>query len=102
MIRRPPRSTLFPYTTLFRSLVGINHGSPRGLAQDFALIYGPVSSTHTHKWRVKTDTFGLFCSGDRKSTRLNSSHQIISYAVFCLKKKQQSDHRNPARVRQTV
>src|SRR5258708_29438142 len=65
MIRRPPRSTLFPYTTLFRSLVGINHGSPRGLAQDFALIYGPISSTHTHKWRVKTDTFGLLCSGCR-------------------------------------
>src|SRR5256885_13184619 len=70
MIRRPPRSTLFPYTTLFRSLltggrleVGLGTG---GTAESF-------------------EAFGV--QGDRKSTRLNSSHLVISYAVFCLKKK---------------
>src|SRR5947208_9430434 len=67
MIRRPPRSTLFPYTTLFRSVrrPGATAGSRRGRNQR-----GDVAR-----------------QGDRKSTRLNSSHQIISYAVFCLKKK---------------
>src|SRR5258708_31052725 len=65
MIRRPPRSTLFPYTTLFRS-PGI--GAPAGTA-----VAG-------------VPAYGRSCR-DRKSTRLNSSHQIISYAVFCLKKK---------------
>src|SRR5476649_3036607 len=63
MIRRPPRSTLFPYTTLFRS------GGVLG-----ALLC----------WAVRT---GTTPEGDRKSTRLNSSHTVISYAVFCLKKK---------------
>src|SRR5258708_31885149 len=69
MIRRPPRSTLFPYTTLFRSRFGymLDHeGKPVGV---LLLIYTARDN------------------GDRKSTRLNSSHQIISYAVFCLKKK---------------
>src|SRR5258708_16253266 len=71
MIRRPPRSTLFPYTTLFRSLallvaVKIMDTTPQFVAE-FTLTVG-----------------------DRKSTRLNSSHQIISYAVFCLKKKKNS------------
>src|SRR3990170_639431 len=66
MIRRPPRSTLFPYTTLFRS-------SPTG---------------RPPRWRrTTTSARSPCCSRDRKSTRLNSSHQIISYAVFCLKKK---------------
>src|SRR5258708_22318368 len=70
MIRRPPRSTLFPYTTLFRSIVATHFQS-----QD-----------HVRPARealMNRDTRGR----DRKSTRLNSSHQIISYAVFCLKKK---------------
>src|SRR3990170_6841890 len=65
MIRRPPRSTLFPYTTLFRSRSGDGHEGSR-------LVGGGD---------------GRAAGGDRKSTRLNSSHQIISYAVFCLKKK---------------
>src|SRR5258708_20871182 len=70
MIRRPPRSTLFPYTTLFRSDVA-GYLSQERIAQAAELIYR-----------------ALLASGiDRKSTRLNSSHQIISYAVFCLKKK---------------
>src|SRR5258708_9282371 len=76
MIRRPPRSTLFPYTTLFRSLTP---------------IVVAVSWKYIDK-RVKEYMAFLILLefGDRKSTRLNSSHQIISYAVFCLKKKKES------------
>src|SRR6476660_9960216 len=69
MIRRPPRSTLFPYTTLFRSPRGAGHA--RG---------PPARGARPGR-------------GDRKSTRLNSSHQIISYAVFCLKKKKKKNYR---------
>src|SRR3712207_7731060 len=85
MIRRPPRSTLFPYTTLFRSV--------------------PATRSPRRWWRrVSSDdstagtpgTIGMWKSTDRKSTRLNSSHANISYAVFCLKKKktyhQRMDH----------
>src|SRR5258708_12473027 len=71
MIRRPPRSTLFPYTTLFRSFEGLR-------AADVADERRPERLGARH---------GLRRQRDRKSTRLNSSHQIISYAVFCLKKK---------------
>src|SRR5258708_3155208 len=67
MIRRPPRSTLFPYTTLFRS-IGV-----------------PAVSYTGAQAGILTDQ--VFTKADRKSTRLNSSHQIISYAVFCFKKK---------------
>src|SRR3712207_8931666 len=78
MIRRPPRSTLFPYTTLFRSLIPSvfnrsGFGPPRGLTR-----------ASTWPW-VDHSASGL--EQDRKSTRLNSSHANISYAVFCLKKK---------------
>src|SRR5258708_20055781 len=73
MIRRPPRSTLFPYTTLFRS----------GLATQRLGIAGPGTQRPV---RLLDPVFGAALR-DRKSTRLNSSHQIISYAVFCLKKK---------------
>src|SRR3712207_7592586 len=74
MIRRPPRSTLFPYTTLFRSPI-------RALADRY--LYDPVTV------KVKTDTLTVDTVEqlDRKSTRLNSSHANISYAVFCLQKK---------------
>src|SRR5437763_12501209 len=76
MIRRPPRSTLFPYTTLFRSY--------------------PAEEYHQHYYRKNPVRYGMYrvaCGRDRrtprdrKSTRLNSSHRCISYAVFCLKKK---------------
>src|SRR2546430_11396798 len=67
MIRRPPRSTLFPYTTLFRSVVGAPH---------------PVDELPPGQYPA-----GVAQQQDRKSTRLNSSHSQISYAVFCLKKK---------------
>src|SRR2546430_5737445 len=74
MIRRPPRSTLFPYTTLFRS-------TRQDLHQE-----DPDCAAH-HPGR-------LIGPGDRKSTRLNSSHSQISYAVFCLKKKNQTSSRS--------
>src|SRR2546429_6545176 len=78
MIRRPPRSTLFPYTTLFRSRVGdvLEHG--HGIEQGGALEHHPHALADLERQRM-----GI----DRKSTRLNSSHGYISYAVFCLKKK---------------
>src|SRR5258708_26585870 len=80
MIRRPPRSTLFPYTTLFRSTEQPHH-HPR---QTSPL---PRQRSETScPWHAPPDIFVYFIA-DRKSTRLNSSHQIISYAVFCLKKK---------------
>src|SRR2546422_5148322 len=87
MIRRPPRSTLFPYTTLFRSLhdVGaqrIGHGTR--LAEDPALLEEVIARK-----------IPLEMCLDRKSTRLNSSHGYISYAVFCLKKKKNSEHCRP-------
>src|SRR5438552_12803141 len=78
MIRRPPRSTLFPYTTLFRSL-GLRHTLRP--ARSCANTLEKSRSSH-EKLHVSC-RYGV----DRKSTRLNSSHQIISYAVFCLKKK---------------
>src|SRR5437588_7305452 len=76
MIRRPPRSTLFPYTTLFRSppvaMVGITAGLVERLLKSYPNAI----------------------AGDRKSTRLNSSHTVISYAVFCLKKKKKKKKKN--------
>src|SRR5258708_15379215 len=81
MIRRPPRSTLFPYTTLFRSPHAVVDGNLNGAFHDgHADILG-----HGGDRAQVVDTVDL--DQDRKSTRLNSSHQIISYAVFCLKKK---------------
>src|SRR5947208_8256302 len=78
MIRRPPRSTLFPYTTLFRSPNDDKKVAPSSISFPGTRI-STISS-----WGSSTGSRG---SKDRKSTRLNSSHQIISYAVFCLKKK---------------
>src|SRR5437868_14737996 len=73
MIRRPPRSTLFPYTTLFRS------AQPR---------------KHEITKNIQLEGFVFSCFRDRKSTRLNSSHVSISYAVFCLKKKKKKKSNN--------
>src|SRR5947207_4815053 len=103
MIRRPPRSTLFPYTTLFRS---------RGAHAPRVLFVAPSPQTGTgvpncsarlENWVCCCDPFGEPPNGtcsprrirpmaDRKSTRLNSSHTVISYAVFCLKKKKRYMH----------
>src|SRR3712207_7855541 len=86
MIRRPPRSTLFPYTTLFRSLLlvvcrllqGLSAGGEWGNATAFIVEWAPEG---------QRGHLGSYSQVDRKSTRLNSSHANISYAVFCLKKK---------------
>src|SRR3712207_8611604 len=94
MIRRPPRSTLFPYTTLFRSLGGRTmeasaHACPtprRTLPKDL-LDRRPAHCRPAHRRPVHGE--------DRKSTRLNSSHANISYAVFCLKKKKNLSTPNP-------
>src|SRR5438034_6080496 len=94
MIRRPPRSTLFPYTTLFRSDAVLDERRRRrerwgvsGLAAAAALagllVFRPF-------WTKPVDAAELARVKDRKSTRLNSSHTVISYAVFCLKKKKQN------------
>src|SRR5256885_4082731 len=85
MIRRPPRSTLFPYTTLFRSHVVANRPR-RGLFQDVGRgeVREPLSEVDGP---VLAREPGHPADQDRKSTRLNSSHLVISYAVFCLKKK---------------
>src|SRR2546430_16387966 len=83
MIRRPPRSTLFPYTTLFRSARRPSHRA------------GPGAGDPGHLRRVGRSDAPQ--AADRKSTRLNSSHSQISYAVFCLKKKTLSHRRTVAR-----
>src|SRR3712207_7635760 len=102
MIRRPPRSTLFPYTTLFRSLDNAGWHGPKGLAVPegitlvflppyspelqpaerlWPLVDEPVANKH---FATLADLDAVVAERDRKSTRLNSSHANISYAVFCL------------------
>src|SRR5256885_6574173 len=78
MIRRPPRSTLFPYTTLFRSSLTMSKGS---------WLNSPTVTALPLDMRNSVCPSGADLATDRKSTRLNSSHLVISYAVFCLKKK---------------
>src|SRR5947208_11691625 len=86
MLRRPPTSTLFPYTTLFRSAAV--HRDPSLRSGQPGRTPDPVRRPHDQLRLVDPDALIVGSSyGDRKSTRLNSSHQIISYAVFCLKKK---------------
>src|SRR3712207_8699091 len=79
MIRRPPRSTLFPYTTLFRS-----DRCASGQPPEHRLLRAPGAGRERHP---STQVLAAIADADRKSTRLNSSHANISYAVFCLKKK---------------
>src|SRR2546426_8448018 len=91
MIRRPPRSTLFPYTTLFRSVVPLEEVWVTANFKETQL----AKMRPGQKAEVKVDTYGKTFTGrvdsiDRKSTRLNSSHLVISYAVFCLKKKKKT------------
>src|SRR3712207_8152778 len=102
MIRRPPRSTLFPYKTLFRSGVGqpetTRHDGPQTVGADDEgggdRTLAPLRQSHPHATHAPAlvleqsgdlRTFLDACAQDRKSTRLNSSHANISYAVFCLK-----------------
>src|SRR2546430_5186299 len=99
MIRRPPRSTLFPYTTLFRS----NRGRPIPARQERRDPHRDVRRQRQHKGRDQPEVMparplkprrGPRVVTDRKSTRLNSSHSQISYAVFCLKKKKNHVNRH--------
>src|SRR2546426_4397562 len=86
MIRRPPRSTLFPYTTLFRSVDFFGHAAVAGGGQELLLGAGQELLLGAGlAGRGRLGHVAVFL--DRKSTRLNSSHLVISYAVFCLKKK---------------
>src|SRR5256885_11892962 len=89
MIRRPPRSTLFPYTTLFRSRIPKdlwrrNRVVHQRVKRPAAATCPPIPQHEAYHFRAPTS--------DRKSTRLNSSHLVISYAVFCLKKKKRRDN----------
>src|SRR2546422_2311878 len=92
MIRRPPRSTLFPYTTLFRSRGPHHRHHGRRRAARGAAVHRPEPLRHRGGGRQESDRGGHqgVERGDRKSTRLNSSHGYISYAVFCLKKKKKN------------
>src|SRR5438132_8764285 len=101
MIRRPPRSTLFPYTTLFRSRLAAA-----------AVVAGSLAAGNGHdagsgrleRWKDGTfqpSASRIMAVSDRKSTRLNSSHTVISYAVFCLKKKKNNKHINDINVYET-
>src|SRR3712207_6983327 len=100
MIRRPPRSTLFPYTTLFRSYIRdvILPGAkvnPKGMNENIRYIQYQQKS-----FSLDFDDlilFAIYILEDRKSTRLNSSHANISYAVFCLKKKKKNKVSNQSR-----
>src|SRR2546429_5927702 len=88
MIRRPPRSTLFPYTTLFRSLETVEFRQIRSLDRvRFPIQYVIRPDSHFRGFAGQLASGSLRPGEDRKSTRLNSSHGYISYAVFCLKKK---------------
>src|SRR2546430_12350370 len=94
MIRRPPRSTLFPYTTLFRSRLNkLLHYSDFQLSVlRRAFEQGIWPSSHNDDFRLDCELSRSKSEADRKSTRLNSSHSQISYAVFCLKKKKNKSH----------
>src|SRR2546430_10116961 len=101
MIRRPPRSTLFPYTTLFRSLTGesqarektveAEQGVKNGRAGNMAYLLTRVAAGYG-EGIVASVAAESVIGRDRKSTRLNSSHSQISYAVFCLKKNKRATH----------
>src|SRR2546426_2358766 len=93
MIRRPPRSTLFPYTTLFRSVFG---GPIGGLGETGARTtrYAPGEVERMPAFFPVRNLGTRSSVRDRKSTRLNSSHLVISYAVFCLKKKKKNNCQN--------
>src|SRR2546426_4434099 len=98
MIRRPPRSTLFPYTTLFRSVA--NHdvlhlvGAELADRVEIGHHVGVIKGEHHHGDADALSARNIEEMRDRKSTRLNSSHLVISYAVFCLKKKNHINIRN--------
>src|SRR5438477_862292 len=91
MLRRPPRSTLFPYTTLFRSVGAMSISMDEALRQMKLSMLADNCASEMKRHRRREPADDRYCleifRRDRKSTRLNSSHMSISYAVFCLKKK---------------
>src|SRR2546426_2203614 len=90
MIRRPPRSTLFPYTTLFRSqVIPLHSGLSLAAMGGILVVLAVIAAAWYCRGVAPAITFSVVVAAitDRKSTRLNSSHLVISYAVFCLKKK---------------
>src|SRR3712207_8365854 len=95
MIRRPPRSTLFPYTTLFRSVVDVAQVDARPAVGSPGQLLAEAVEEVGHRPRAVTDALVLT---DRKSTRLNSSHANISYAVFCLKKQNKTANQQARQV----
>src|SRR3712207_8515828 len=102
MIRRPPRSTLFPYTTLFRSVQVVGedeyHVGPARWRRGFVYFgfrtFPPTRGAHQRRGDQDRRQQSTPCRRDRKSTRLNSSHANISYAVFCLKKKKKTIYKH--------
>src|SRR2546427_6976458 len=101
MIRRPPRSTLFPYTTLFRSRAG-SYPAFQLLAQEARASLAGIVRGEKGLACVRHQAIAAESARDRKSTRLNSSHSQISYAVFCLKKKKKKDTKKSKRMRNDV
>src|SRR2546430_12519318 len=99
MIRRPPRSTLLPYTTLFRSDGVFGAEVPFPIAQGIVFEFGAYVQAAND---IVTGVFDNATVVDRKSTRLNSSHSQISYAVFCLKKKKTTDIQYDTQVRRAA
>src|SRR2546426_8561833 len=91
MIRRPPRSTLFPYTTLFRSPGGCQRAFRHARVEEFRPAHVHRKYALFRRLRKRYGNRALALRRDRKSTRLNSSHLVISYAVFCLKKKKKKN-----------
>src|SRR5256886_10998191 len=98
MIRRPPRSTLFPYTTLFRSYPVDAVKTLQKVAQETERYLPKQITQQRREWHENSQedaiAFAACETADRKSTRLNSSHSQISYAVFCLKKKTRRENRH--------
>src|SRR5256885_4672244 len=93
MIRRPPRSTLFPYTTLFRSIFGFDRSIREGGPSPAHRRLWDLRDSAMTDWQKQRNERNVRLEAgfrDRKSTRLNSSHLVISYAVFCLKKKNEA------------
>src|SRR3712207_6908297 len=93
MIRRPPRSTLFPYTTLFRSVLTFVLAGQVVASSGAAALLASGATAFGGLYLAVAPVVGALGGADRKSTRLNSSHANISYAVFCLKKKKSNNTR---------
>src|SRR5689334_24503551 len=97
MVPRPPRSTLFPYTTLFRSIKEVKAGKVEFRVDKAGIVHCAIGKIQFDAPKLVANAHAVIeavvkAKPDRKSTRLNSSHSSISYAVFCLKKKKKQNH----------